>query len=135
MSKKILSIEGIGPSASQKLAKVNIKTVSGLLEKCCTKSGRKEVAKITGISESKLLDWTNMADLFRVRGVGGEYAELLKVAGVDTVLELRTRNPKNLHEKLIEVNQEKKVVRMMPGFSKVEKFVMFAKSIDPMVSH
>ena len=135
MSQNITSIEGIGPSGALKLEKANIKTVSGLLNSCYSRIGRKDTSEMTGISEKKLLEWTNMADLFRVKGVGGQYAELLKAAGVDTVKELRTRNPENLHKKLIEVNKERNVVRILPGLDKVKLYIKYANTLDPVVMY
>jgi predicted flap endonuclease-1-like 5' DNA nuclease len=89
----------------------------------------------TGIDESKILRWVNMADLFRIKGIGEEYSDLLEAAGVDTVKELGTRKPDNLHAKLISVNTEKKLVRQLPTEKKVSNWVMQAKDLAPMVSH
>jgi len=135
MSKKISDIEGIGPSHAQKLAKANIKSVNGLLKKCCDKKGRKNTSQTTGIDESMLLKWANMADLYRIKGVGSEYSELLEAVGVDTVKEMRNRNAANLYEKMKEVNAKKKLVRQLPGQKKVEGFVAAAKKLDPVISH
>ena len=135
MSKKISDIEGIGPSFAGKLAKANIKSVAGLLKMCCDKKGRKSVAETTGIEESKLLKWANLADLYRIKGVGSEYSELLEAAGVDTVKELRTRNATNLFQKMSEVNSQKKLVRVLPGLKKVEAFISEAKTLDPVITH
>lgn len=135
MSKKISEIEGIGPVYSEKLEKVNISTVEALLEKGATRSGRKSIADESGIDESKILDWVNMADLFRIKGVASQFAELLKASGVDTVKELRNRNAENLHAKLIEVQEEKKLTRTVPGLSQVEDFIEQAKNLDPMVTY
>jgi len=129
----IESIEGIGPSNSEKLEKANIRSISDLLDKCYSRTGRRDTSELTGISEAKLLDWTNMADLFRVQGVGGQFAELLKASGVDTIKELKNRNPLNLHQKMAEVNKQKKLVRQIPGLSKVKMFVMYAKTLDPVI--
>lgn len=90
MSKKITEIEGIGPAYQEKLAAAGVKTVEGLLELGASKSGRKKIAEDSGLDESQILVWVNMADLFRIKGVASQFAELLKAAGVDTVKELRT---------------------------------------------
>ncbi|NNM15945.1 MAG: DUF4332 domain-containing protein, partial [Bacteroidia bacterium] len=82
-----------------------------------------------------VLRWVNMADLFRIKGVGEEYADLLEAAGVDTVKELRNRVPANLHAKMNEVNEAKNLVRSAPSLSNVESWVDHAKTLDPMVSH
>lgn len=135
MAKKISEIEGIGPAFSAKLEKAGIKTVSGLLEKGCTKAGRKTIASESGIDEGKILDFVNMADLFRIKGIGSQFAELLKVSGVDTVKELRNRNAENLHNKLCEIHAEKKVTRVVPGESQIEGFIEQAKNLPPMVTY
>lgn len=132
---KITDIEGIGPASAEKLGQAGIKTVEGLLKVCASKSGRKSTAEATGISESVLLEWTNMADLFRVKGVSSQYAELLKASGVDTVKELRNRNAANLHKKMKEVNAEKNLVRQVSSLSQVEGFIAFAKELAPAITH
>jgi predicted flap endonuclease-1-like 5' DNA nuclease len=135
MAKKITEIEGIGPAFQEKLAGAGIKTVEGLLEAGASKAGRKKLAADSGIDESKLLTWVNMADLFRINGVGSQFAELLKASGVDTVKELRNRNAENLHAKLIEVQAEKKITKAVPALSQVQGFIEKAAALDPVVTY
>ncbi len=135
MAYKITAIEGIGPTLEAKFADAGIKTVEKLLEKGATKKGRKELASTTGITEKKVLVFVNNADLFRVKGVSSQYAELLKAAGVDTVKELRNRNAENLYNKMLEVNNEKKLVRQPPYLKQVQKFVSIAKELEPVVTY
>lgn len=130
MSKKIAEIEGIGPSYTEKLAAVNIATVEALLEAGGKPDGRKKLEADTGISGKLLLGWINKADLFRIHGVGEEYSDLLEAAGVDTVVELGTRNAENLTKKMDEVNAEKSLVRATPKLASVEKWVAEAKGLD-----
>jgi len=135
MSYKIEEIEGIGPSTAKKLATAKIMSTEDLLEQCANPAGRKAVAETTGIGESQVLKLTNMADLMRVKGVGGEFAELLKNSGVDTVKELATRNAQNLAAKMAEVNEEKKLTRTTPSASEVEKWVAGAKELPPRLTY
>ena len=132
---KIAEIEGVGNVYAKKLAAANIKTVNALLKKGATKKGRQEIAQATGIDESTILKWVNFADLFRIKGVGSEYSELLEKAGVDTVKELRNRNADNLHAKILEVNQQHKLVRQVPSLSMVKSWVEEAKKLDPVVTY
>lgn len=135
MSKTITEIEGIGPVFKEKLANAGIVTVASLLEKGASKKGRKAIAEASGIDEGRILDWVNMADLFRIKGVASQFAELLKAAGVDTVKELRTRYPENLHKALTEKNAEKKLTRVVPALSMVDAFINQAKELEPVVTH
>ncbi|WP_111671242.1 DUF4332 domain-containing protein [Algoriphagus litoralis] len=135
MGKTITMIEGIGEVFKGKLAEAGVSTVEGLLEKGATKSGRKTIAESSGIDEGKILDWVNMADLFRINGVGSQFAELLKAAGVDTVKELRTRNPENLHAALVKTQEEKGLTKVVPALSKIEDFISQAKALEPVVTH
>lgn len=131
----IHTIEGIGPVYAEKLAQAGIKTTEGLLKAGGTKAGRKKIAEATGIDDSKILRWVNMADLFRIKGVAEEYSDLLEAAGVDTVKELATRKHENLHAKMVEVNAAKKLVRQLPTVKKVASWVSQAKELDPAVTH
>ena len=96
MDYKIIDIEGVGDVYAEKLVAAGINKVSELLEKCAAPKGRKELTDATGISEKLILRWTNHADLFRINGVGPQFAELLEKAGVDTVKEFRHRVAENL---------------------------------------
>ena len=135
MKYKIEEIEGIGPAFGQKLSAVGITDTEALLERCGSRSGRSETAEKTGLSESQLLKWANMADLMRISGVGEEYSELLEAAGVDTVKELRNRNAENLAAKMAEVNESKKLTRNVPSASQVTKWVEQAKGLQPVITH
>jgi len=135
MGKRIEDIEGIGPAMGSALRDAGITTVERLLETACNKKGRDELANETQINETRILKWVNMADLFRINGVSGQYAELLENAGVDTIKELRNRNAENLAEKMNEINAEKKVVRRTPSVKVVASWVEQAKSLQPKISH
>lgn len=134
-NKKIEEIEGIGPVLGEKFTSAGVPDTDTLLEKGCTKAGRKQIAEATGISESRVLTFVNMADLFRINGVAGEYAELLVCSGVDTVKELKMRNAANLAEKLAEVNGEKKLTRKVPSEKTVEGWIKQAGELPPKIEH
>jgi predicted flap endonuclease-1-like 5' DNA nuclease len=134
-NKKIEEVEGIGPAFGEKLRGCGCNDTDALLERGCTKKGRQELAKATGISEKQILRWVNMVDLFRIDGVGGEFAELLEAAGVDTVPELAQRNAANLGEKCAEVNAEKKLTRRVPTASQLEGWIAQAKQLGRKVEH
>lgn len=126
---KLTAIEGIGEIQAAKLKQAGIDTVEALLEACATAKARKDVSGACGISETNILKWANRADLFRIKGVGEEYSDLLEAAGVDTVVELAQRNPANLHEALLKTNAEKKLVRRVPTAAQVADWVAQAKTL------
>ena len=132
---KIVEIEGIGEKLAATLEGAGVATVEALLATAGTAKGREELANKTGLKAPQILEWVNRADLMRVKGVGSEYSDLLEAAGVDTVKELATRRPDNLHAKLLEVNEAKNLVRRPPALSQVEAWVADAKSLPPAVSH
>ncbi len=131
----LLKVEGIAETYAGKLAKAGISSTEALLEKGATPKGRKEISEKTGISEKLVLEWVNHVDLFRIKGVGEEYSDLLEEAGVDTVPELAQRNPENLHQKLAEVNQRKKLVRQLPSLSQVQSWVEQAKGLPRVIQY
>jgi predicted flap endonuclease-1-like 5' DNA nuclease len=135
MSYPVLKIEGIGKKYAKMLDKVGVKTTGRLLDRAKDPKGRKQLAADSGIDETYILKWANMSDLMRIKGVGEEYSELLEVAGVDTVKELRNRKPENLHAKMVEVNAAKKLVRALPSPNKVKDWVTQAKSLPPMMKY
>lgn len=129
------TIEGIGQAYSKKLHDIGINNTDQLLERGATKKGRKEIAGETTISEKLILTWVNHCDLFRIKGIGPQYAELLEAAGVDTVPALATRNPENLLAKLTEVNDAKNLVRSMPYLKQVNRWIEEAKGLPKVIKH
>ena len=136
MAYKLIEIKGIGPEYAKKLADTKgMNTVEELLEAGASKKGRTTLAADTGISESLILRWVNMADLFRIKGVAEDFSDLLEAAGVDTVKELRNRVPANLHAKMAEVNEAKNIAGRTPRMDEVESWVEAAKGMEPKVTH
>ncbi|MDD6254321.1 MAG: DUF4332 domain-containing protein [Candidatus Cryptobacteroides sp.] len=135
MAYKIIDLEGIGPVYAEKLVAAGVVTADDLLEKCAAPKGRKELAEATGITEKLILKWTNYADMFRIHGVGPQFAELLEAAGVDTVKELAHRVPANLAAKMAEVNEEKKLVRRVPVESELQKMIDEAKTLPGVITY
>jgi PAS domain S-box-containing protein len=131
----IEKIEGIGPVYARKLLEVGIKTTDDLLNQGKSRKGREELVEKSGISSLLILKWVNMADLMRIHGIGEEYSELLERAGVDTVKELRNRNPNNLHEAMAQTNESLKLVRRLPTLSDVESWVREAKESEPLMTY
>ena len=132
---KLEKIEGIGKVYAKKMADVGVSTTAGLLKVAADRKGRKELSGSSGVSERVILEWVNKADLMRIKGVGEEYSDLLEAAGVDTVRELRNRNPGNLHIALTETNAKKNLVRRTPSLSEVTTWVDRAKTLEPLVTY
>jgi len=120
---KLSMIQGIGEAYEIKLKEAGINSIEMLLEACSLKKKRNELAKKIGITEKLVLKWANHADLIRIKGIGGDYADLLEAAGVDTVPELAKRKPDNLLAKMLEVNEAQKIVKKMPTQKQVEDWV------------
>ena len=132
---KLNKVEGIGEIHAQKLGEAGIQTTEALLEQGASPSGRKGIAEKTGISEKSILEWVNNVDLFRIKGVGEEYADLLEEAGVDTVPELAQRNAENLYEKLMAVNQVKRLVRRLPSQAAVSEWIEQAEQLPRVINY
>jgi len=131
----LAKIEGIGRAYELKFREQGITTVESFLNLAATRRGREKLSDRVGISEKLLLEWTNMADLMRVKGIGEEYSQLLEAAGVDSPLELANRRADHLYQKMVEINLEKKLVRRVPSLSQVEDWIAEAKQLPPVVTH
>jgi predicted flap endonuclease-1-like 5' DNA nuclease len=134
-NQKIEDVEGIGPAIGEKLRACGIADTDALLAETKTPKQRKAVAEKSGLSEKRVLKFANMVDLYRIDGVGSEYAELLEAAGVDTVPELAQRNPVELAKKMAEVTKAKKLTRRTPSGSEVAKWVEQAKALPRMLTY
>jgi len=132
---KLEMVEGIGRKYANDLRKAGVRSTASLLKKGATPSGRKEIAAASGIGKTLILEWVNHVDLFRIKGVGEEYADLLEEAGVDTVVELAQRKADNLYDKILEVNGKKKLVRRPPSKKMVAKWIAQAKKLPRKISY
>ncbi|MGH2537749.1 MAG: DUF4332 domain-containing protein [Candidatus Promineifilaceae bacterium] len=132
---KLEAVEGIGQAFAALLRKAGVGSTDGLLAAAAAARDRQELARQTGIAEAKILEWVNRVDLFRIKGVGEEYSDLLEAAGVDSVPELARRNAANLAQKVAEVNGAKKLVRRLPTENQLADWVAQAKDLPKVVTH
>ena len=131
----VIAVEGIGEVYGKKLKEAGIGTSGALLTKGASRSGRQKIEETTGISGSLVLRWVNHVDLFRIKGVQKQYAELLEASGVDSIPELSHRVAEHLHAKMVEVNAEKHLVRKLPGEEQVAGWIEQAKALPKIVTH
>lgn len=131
----ITAIEGIAARYRERLAAADVKTCEKLLEAGATRKGRRQLAETCGLSEKRVLEWVNRADLLRIRGVSTQYSDLLEAAGVDTLKELRRRKPAALLAAMEAANNRRKnkLVRQMPVIGQVERWVSEAKTLQIIV--
>jgi predicted flap endonuclease-1-like 5' DNA nuclease len=132
---KIVDVEGIGTKYAEKFIKAGVSSTDALLKAGATPKGRKELAEKTGIGDALILKWVNHVDLYRIKGVGSEYSELLEAAGVDTIPELAQRKAANLVQKIVAVNKEKKLVRKLPVESQIAGWIEQAKKLPRVITY
>jgi len=130
MSYPITEIDGIDDAVAAVLKSVKIRSSTSLLDAAGTAKGRRAVAEKTGLTEKQLLSWANVADRMRVKGISREYAALLSAAGVDTVKELKYRNPANLAKAMADANKKRKLVRLLPSEKVVARWIECAKGLE-----
>jgi predicted RecB family nuclease len=130
---RIDEVAGVGVRQATRLRKAGVRTSKALIEEASSRAGRTTLARKTGIPPRDLKSWVHHADLLRVKGVGGEYAELLVAAGVETIRDLRRRNPTALVAKIISMNGSKKVVRRLPTEAMVTGWIESAGSVEPSI--
>ncbi len=131
----IAAIESMDRLDATKLRKIGVRTTDALLSVAATRTGRRRLARETGLSESEILAWVNRADLMRIKGIGSEYADLLEVAGVDTIRELRRRNPDRLLAAMTDFNLRRRLIRRLPTNGMVTGWIEAAKGLEPLVTH
>lgn len=131
----LTAIEGIGDVYMGKLKEAGIDSTESLLEECASPAGRKALGESSGISDKLILKWANRADLARIKGIGTQYADLLEVAGIDTVPDLARRNPENLLKAMTEANDQRQTVNRMPTISQVEDWVSQAKELPRVMTY
>ncbi len=135
MAYPVTEIEAIGPDAATVLKSDGIRTTIGLLRSAKTPKQRLKIAEKTGTDEKDVLAWVTAADRMRIKGVGWEYAELLRAVGVRTVKELRYRNPQKLVEAMKEANAKRKLVRLLPKERTVARWIETAKKLPSIIRY
>jgi len=135
MSYPIADIEDIDVDEAKALKSVGIRTTEKLLEAAKSPKGRKQLAAKTELNEKMLLRWANIADKLRIKGMGKEYAALLREVGVDTVKELRYRNPSRLAKSMAEANKKRKLVGFLPSEKLVRRWVEDAKKLPQKITY
>ena len=131
----IEKVEGIGPVHAKDLTKAGIHTTEDLLREGTTPTGRKEIEEVSGIPHKLILKWVNMVDLFRIKGVSEEYSELLEEAGVDTIPELSQRNPEHLYNMVVEINDKKNLVRLLPSENEIKDWIEQSKTLAKVIKY
>ena len=131
----ISDLEKFAPGATAALKSAGIRTTAGLIEAARNPKGRKILSEKTGMDEKRILRWTNMADRMRIKGVGEDYAELLEAAGVDTVKELKYRNPRNLAKAMADANVKRRLVRLLPSEMVVIRWIENAKKLQLKITY
>lgn len=134
-NRKIDDVEGIGPVISEKLNSAGVSDTDSLLVSAKTPAQRKALADKSGLTAAQILKFANMADLYRVKGIGSEYADLLEAAGVDTVPELARRRADNLTAAMLELNTKRALVRRVPTESEVTKWIEQAKDLPRLLEY
>ncbi len=135
MAYPITEIQGIGTDAAAILKSDGIRTTVGLLRSAKTPKQRLKLAEKIGADEKRVLDWVTAADRMRIKGVGWEYAELLRVVGVRTANELRFRNPQRLALAMKEANGKRQLVRVLPSVNMVIRWIEDAKGLQPLIRY
>jgi predicted flap endonuclease-1-like 5' DNA nuclease len=132
---KIEDLEGVGPVYAAKLQEAGVRTTDDLLAKAGPAKDREALAAETEISAKLLLEWANHADLYRIKGVGSEYADMLEQCGVDSCPELARRNAANLAVTMVEANAARGFVRRVPSEAVIADWIEQAKKLPKVVSH
>jgi predicted flap endonuclease-1-like 5' DNA nuclease len=135
MTYPIADLEGIAPGIATKLKSSGVRTTARLLEKAKNARGRRDLAEQTGIDEKSILRLANIADKMRIKGVGEDYAGLLEAAGVQTVRDLKYRNPANLAKAMSDANAKRKLVRLLPSEQTVVRWIERAKKLPLKISY
>jgi hypothetical protein len=135
MTYPISDIEGMSAFSASKLKCLGIRTTDALLEAARTVKGRKMLASRTGISEQQLLEWANVSDYMRIPGMGKAKVGLVRAAGVTTVRELALRNPARLAQNMKDVNDKRRLVRVLPSEKSVEQLIAQARKLQPKISY
>jgi predicted flap endonuclease-1-like 5' DNA nuclease len=135
LDQDVETIEGIGPVYGSKLRSSGVRVVDDLLRAGLTRRKRRILASEIGVAPATMLKWVIRADFFRIKGIGAQYSSLLESAGVTTVTDLARRNPKNLYASLKAINRKKNLVRRIPPYTTIKRWIECADTLSHIIEY
>jgi hypothetical protein len=135
MTYPIRDLDGLDEDIAADLRSIGIRTTEKFLDAAKNPRGRKTLAQKIGVTEKQVLHWANSADRMRIKGLGRAHAELLQAAGVDTVKELKYRNPARLARAMREANNRRKLVQLMPSEKAIVRWIEHAKKLPLKITY
>ena len=126
----IEEIDGIGKGFGKRLRKIGIQTPTDLLEKCQDDTRyAKHIAQAMNQNEKTVSIWLNMADLLRIEGVDGKYAELLYLSGIKSSVDLATSDVNKVRFKMKNVVKNQHHAKKTPKKKLISKWIALAKTL------
>ncbi len=122
-------VEGIGPTYGNRLRAVQVETTEHLLDQCCESAQQTETAKHVKVEPFVVGKWVSMADLMRIPGIRGQYAELLEASGIASVGEMARQESSALAAKMARVNAEEHRTQSVPDPETVSGWIEGAKGL------
>jgi predicted flap endonuclease-1-like 5' DNA nuclease len=135
MTTAVKDLRGATEAIVAKLKEKGISNNEKLLSAAAAPAQRRELAAQCGCDAKDILELANRADLARIKGISGVYSDLLETAGVDTVKELATRRPDNLHAKIISTNDAEKLAQRPPTIAAVKSWIEQAKELPKILTY
>jgi predicted flap endonuclease-1-like 5' DNA nuclease len=121
-------LQGISKAQMAKLRKADIGVLDDLLVVGSTIQGRTELAQQTRIALNRVTNWVHRADLMRINGIDDDYARVLARAGVTSIVDLSTRNPKKLADE-VRVAASIEGTKRVPRHASIKKWVEEARHL------
>jgi Domain of unknown function (DUF4332) len=134
-SLRLKDIPGVAAEQIEDLAVIGIADVEGVLEAGRTKEEREELSRRSGVPLDEILELVKLADLTRIVDIKGVRMRLLYEAGVDTVEKVSTYDPEGLREKLIEVNEDRQILKRGPTLVETKCWITRAKALQQVVEY
>lgn len=118
-------LPGITESDVERLRSRGIRHTNQLLHRTSLGIDRDRLAKKTGISADRLLEFTNQCTLLEVSGME-RWLPLIRRLGIGSMKDLRAQDAAHLHEKLVEAIG----LAGAPGVSDVQYWISQATALD-----
>jgi hypothetical protein len=130
----IEEIEGIGKGYAERLQKLKIATTLQLLDKASNPAIITQIAHQVNKKEKLVQSWVSMADLIRVPGIRGKFAELIAATGVKSVQQLAMQEGSKLTKKMADINARENRNRTTPSIDMVTVWIAAAKSLPSIIN-
>lgn len=128
---KLATLSRIGPLYAEKLAKAGVTSPADLVVAGADRVAAVSLALTLGVAPETVTRWARSAELLRVRGMQPEHVNVLGLAGIDSLNDLRRRSASSVVSVFRDWSPALNVAPPSP--QQIEEWVLEISALSPLV--